>query len=135
LLDYFVESDREKVVRLTNEMMAAAERHDVDGFAKYISADFRTGSFDKASLLSRARTVLPQLKRVRARQFEVTSATLGRILNVGCMVDASGSPEGFTLDDQPFHLRLEFVKDRDGEWRVRSLEVWNALGQTRYYPQ
>jgi hypothetical protein len=134
LLDYFVESDREHVVRLTKEMMAAAERNDLEGFGKHISENFLSGSATKAALLQRARPVLPQLKSVRARQFEVVSETMGRILNVACMVDAKGTVDGFPLDDQPAYLKLTFIQDDDGVWRVRRFEVYDALGRTRWYP-
>ena len=134
LLDYFVESDREQVVRLTKEMMAAAERHDLEGFGKHLSENFLSGSATKTALLQRARPVLPQLKSVRARQFEVVSETMGRILNVACMVDVKGTVDGFPLDDQPAYLKLTFIQDDDGVWRVRRFEVYDALGRTRWYP-
>jgi hypothetical protein len=134
LLDYFVESDRERAVRLSKEMIAAAERHDLDAFAKYISENFRTDTETKTSILNRARPVVPFIRSLNARTFNVTTETMGRVINVSFMVDATGTAEGVTLDNNPFNLRLSFQKDADGEWRVRRFEVWEALGNRRYYP-
>jgi hypothetical protein len=134
LLDYFVESDRERAVRLSKEMIAAVERKDLEGFARYISPNFRTDAETKESILNRARPVLPYIRSITARTFQVDTMTMGRIVTVSFMVDATGTADGYPLDNQPFNLRLEFQRDDDGEWRVRRFEVWQAIGNRRYYP-
>ena len=134
LLDYFVESNREKAVRLSKEMIKAVEDKDVDLFGSYISDSFRTENETKQTILSRARPIVPYIRSLHSRSFQVTTETLGQVINVSFVVDATGTAEGINLDNRPFNLRLSFQRDPDGEWRVRRFEVFEVVGNRRYYP-
>jgi hypothetical protein len=134
LIDLLAESDNENVVRATKEMIAAVGRHDLDGFAEHISPQFRTDEITKDEIVRQAKSAIPGIRSINGRMFDVTPATMGQIRNVSFMVDMTGTARGFTLDGTPVNLRLRYQKDADGKWRVRGFEVWNALGNQRYYP-
>jgi MYXO-CTERM domain-containing protein len=57
LIDRFVESPRESIVRVLREMEAASQNKDYDGAFKHISDDFKYQSTDKRGLREKAQAL------------------------------------------------------------------------------
>jgi hypothetical protein len=134
LVDHLVVTDREQVALHARDLGAAANRRDVEQFGQLISEHFYTDGVTRETLLQRARRVFPELRRVTLKVHEVKAETGGKRLVCFCTATASGTVSGYDLEVQPYQLKLTYVKDADGQWRVREAEVWDVTGRQRFYP-
>jgi hypothetical protein len=141
LVDSLVITDREQVVRNTIDLARAVEEGNIDRIGQLISEKFYvnggTGGIKRKELLDRAARALPQTsdRKVEVWDFEV-EAPKGPpgVLECTCMARATGTVEGRQFDGDPFHLRLWYIQDPDGQWRLWRFEVWDFTGQRRYFP-
>lgn len=134
LLDYLVITDREQVALNTAKLAEAVNRDDVDGFGQFISKEFYTDGVKRDTLIQRAREVFPSLRTVTLQVNEIKAETGGRVLVCHCTGSAAGVVSGYELAGEPYQLTFTYVKDGDGQWRIRRFEVWDVMGRQRFYP-
>jgi hypothetical protein len=133
-LDYLVITDREQVALNTEKLTDAVNRKDVEGFGQFISKEFYTDGVRRDTLMQRAREVFPSLRTVTLRVNEIKAETGGRVLVCHCTGSATGTVSSYELAGQPYLITFTYVKDGDGQWRIRKFEVWDVTGRQRFYP-
>ncbi|HEV3146470.1 MAG TPA: hypothetical protein VGZ47_21465 [Gemmataceae bacterium] len=130
LCDYFFESDREQIVRKLKEMSHGVRDRNLNRVFDHISESFQVGSVDKARLRSVAESAI--------QSGEVTDIeTWGEKLDP--------IPSGATEATVEFRFKVKpppggnevgylgkgyFVKERDGQWRLKKFEVFNPAVDT-----
>jgi hypothetical protein len=131
LLDRAVESDGEQMVRKVAEVADAVTRHDLDAAFKNVSDQFdRHGRGKKAFRdFCEQRIRLGQVTAVRVwdeEAMEVSRPTGKGVVQFRFKVTGSWG------ESPPNYLsRVDFVLDADGQWRVKTFEVFDALNQSR----
>lgn len=130
LLDYLVETDGEKIERATLALAEAAETGDIDRLAACISPEFNIDGMDRDELLRLARHQLPpgEKRKITVWGLVVTPSSGGRVFTISCNAKFTGTYAGFVSAEYPLSLEFMFMKDTDGEWRVRKLKVMDAVG-------
>lgn len=126
LLDRFVETRREQITRKLQEMAFAVKKKDVGKIFQHISDNFQTGSFNKATFRQYADT---------AMQRGVDDLQLWDVK----FPDDSGKVVFFAKpkstsrvfgSEIQYLIRAEFAEDSDGQWRLRTFQVFNPFVDT-----
>lgn len=111
VLDLVQESEREQVIRITQELVRAVERSDYTVFERYLGADYRWQNVNRAAMLHRVRTaLLPN----ESRSCGISSAKVREkegsdTLTVEGNLSASGR---FGVEDGFFSGTIELVYKR-----------------------
>jgi hypothetical protein len=133
-LDYFLESDREQVVRKIDEAARSVEARDLDRFFRHVSEQFHYGSSNKA----RFRALLEQyrnagnLQSIRVWDVQVEKppgqdGTPPDEMTVRFRLRVTGSYGGGPQQGA-FTCRSVFVRDPDKEWRLKGFRVFPLVG-------
>jgi len=136
LCDLMQETDREQVLRISNELMRAVNRGDQSVFERYLSKDYRWHSMNKDAMMQRVRTsLLPN----ESRSCSVSSAKVREkegsdTLTVEGNLSASGTfgrEEGFFSGT----IELQYKKQGDGSFKVTGTKVaWMNGGEVTIPP-
>lgn len=131
LLDRFIESDREQMVRKVQEIAAGVNARDLNRTFGHVSEHFERGGVDKASFRRFADRMLRSsyVTDVQVWDFNVISAARDRRQgDVECFFKVRGSwgetPPGF-------FVRVHFSLDNDNQWRVQSFEVFKSITESQ----
>lgn len=135
LADYLVVTDRERVIRAAHEMIAAAQKQDADGILQHVARDFHSGSIDRAALEQELRRTLPHVAKIRTGKLVVEHAAEGNAFLAELNLSFTGSYEGQVGESAPLLIRMRFEPEGAGCWKLRSAEVYDALGRVRYWPR
>ena len=125
LLSVLVETRNKQIERKVKEMAAAVKRKDADAIMKHVSPSFQIGS----------------MKREQFQEYVQSALRRGMVdeLHVWEFVFSSDQPKvrfkakpkgGWTRDTEYFLVEAEFVKDSDGQWRMKAFEVYNPFVDT-----
>ncbi|HQR07397.1 MAG TPA: nuclear transport factor 2 family protein [Gemmatales bacterium] len=136
LADELQETDREQVLRISNELMRAVTRADHAVFERYLAPDYRWHGMNKAAMMQRVRTaLLPN----ESRSCSVSSVKVNGVegsdtLNVEGNLTASGTfgrEEGFFSGT----IELQYQKQSDGKYQVTGTIVkWYNGGEVTLPP-
>ena len=136
VLDLVQESDREQVVRITQELVRAVERSDYTVFERYLDADYRWQNMNRATMMTRVRTALLPSE---SRSCSVSSAKVkepegSKTMTVEGNLSASGRfgrEEGFFTGT----IELAYRKQNDGSYKVVGTRVaWINGGEVTIPP-
>lgn len=127
LLDRFNASPREDAVVAVGTMMAAVGHKSPDGFLKHVSDSFDAYSMKK-----------PQLRRLLelARQHDVTITAWNFDRNRVAYHDTTPPAVEVVFDARadgpggqpvPKHVKMTFVRDPDGVYRLRAFATYNIV--------
>lgn len=124
LLDWWFESDREQIDASVHAMAAAVAPHDFNGIFSHIAGDFRYGTVNKSEFRrmceSNAKT-----RGVRGmtvwgvRVLSVDRAKGEAVVSFQFKIKADA-----LADANFFNCQGNWVKERDGRWRLRTFRVY-----------
>lgn len=135
LTDYLVVTDRERVMHIVQEMVQAAQKQHAEGILQHVAEDFQSGPIDRAALEQELRRHLPHVVRIRMGKLVVEGTEDRRGFVAQLNIAFSGSYEGEIGESAPLLIRLCFERDQQNLWKLRSAEVYDALGNIRYWPR
>jgi hypothetical protein len=127
LLDRAVETHWEEIERKLQEMARAVSARNVDGVMAHISERFNAQGLDRAGLRGMVdRAIQTRLVENLTIWDVVVPDSSGRVT---FMAKPSGSRLPTEVANVPgFRIRGEFVQDADGQWRLRTFEVFGPAG-------
>jgi len=123
LIDVFVESPREESTRKMEEIRAATKAKNVDDVAKHISESFKYEGTSKAHLLEKIRAVyqIPQFEGVDMTGF--SRADFQQVDIDTIKIGFEAWPAKYGLPEYRYYCWATFVKDPDGQYRMRTFEL------------
>jgi hypothetical protein len=130
LLDRFVESDGEQMTRKVSEIAAAVTRKDLNAAFLNVSDSFKRGAADKRQFqdFCKAHQVAGHVADVKVWDVEATKVSPDDRRGV---VQFRFKVTGNWGESPPnYFARVTFVKDADGQWRVQTYDVFDALNQS-----
>lgn len=133
LADYLVITDREQIIVIVKEMVAAGQQQHADGILRHVADDFQSGPVDRVALEQELHRHLPHVTRIRVAKLVVERAGDGFTAQLN--IAFTGSYEGQIGESTPLLIQMRFEKDQRGSWQMRTAEVYDALGKIRYWPR
>jgi hypothetical protein len=117
LIDRFVESPRESIVRVLREMEAASQNKDYDGAFKHISDDFKYQSTDKKGLREKAQALqaVSQVEGIKIPSADRRGFTLKDETTAEQVFEVM--PLGVPTDVYRYEVVGTFRKEKD-QWRL-----------------
>lgn len=138
LVDTLVVTDREQVEASVLAMARAAEKGDIDGIDKLLSASFSFEGENRDALLARARKYLlpPEPRTISFYNLNVPRSDNPRRLECLCNVTVYGQFSGLNLNNA-YIGTIDFVleKEADDVWRIKSMIVKNFGGHPMTLPR
>jgi hypothetical protein len=131
LIDRFVETDREQVLRKTRELAAAATQGDIAQIEAILSRSVVFDGQNYPAVIARARKYLPPggSRKVEVWNLDVLNDPKPDVLHVNCPCSAIGSFGPYNLDfGHVGNLNLVFAKEPDGQWRITQGQVTTLQG-------
>jgi hypothetical protein len=130
LLDRLVETGREQIERKLKEMAAGVQARNAEGIFTHISDQFRMGGLDKPTFRRFVDQVLRdrQITELEVWQFEVPPTPRStQLVEVGFLVKPKG---GITGNAAHYRCQAHFLRDSDGQWRLRDFQIFNPFVET-----
>lgn len=128
------ETDGEQIERKVKEMAAAVKAKNLDGAFQHVSDQFRRGGIDKPAMRGFAKNVVDR--------DELTDFQVSKFERVKFHRAAGNGPEIATITFRvkvittdnvvPFRVECDFVRDPDGQWRVKDFRLY-LLNRTDEY--
>jgi hypothetical protein len=134
--DVMQETDREQVLRISNELMLAVNRGDHAVFERYLAKDYHWRGMDKKAMMQRVRTaLLPNESRsCSMSSSKVREKEGSETLTVDANLSASGTfgrEEGFFSGT----IELQYKKQSDGTYKVTGTIVkWTGGNEVTLPP-
>ncbi len=130
LLDRAVESDGEQMVRKVREVAAAVSAGDMDAAFQHVSDSFDRGGWNKRAFRDFA-TRTHQVGNVTAVQvWDLSPVDISRPARTGA-VEFRFKVTGHWGESPPnWFGKAVFTLDPDGQWRVKTFDVYDALNQS-----
>lgn len=136
LADELQETNREQVLRISNELMRAVTRADHAVFERYLAKDYRWSGMNKDAMMQRVRTALlsNESRSCSVSSAKVNGAEGSDSLTVEGNLTASGTfgrEEGFFTGT----IELQYKKQSDGKYQVTGTVVkWPAGNEVTLPP-
>jgi hypothetical protein len=130
LLDRFVESDREQMIRKVREIANAVSSRNLDAAFAHVSEDFRRGGVDKKGFRNYAdgRQHSGFVSEVVVWDLNVTERDRpSRRGRVECFFKVRGS---FGETPPGAFVRVIFTLDPDGQWRVKDFDWFLSISDS-----
>jgi hypothetical protein len=130
------ETDQEQIVRKIREMAAGVQARDLERTFQHVSDSFERSGVTKSMLRQTAQSAIDgnEVTEIRVWTFDPAQITPAK----------DGQPATATIrfpfkvvtsdgEAPPFHCEAVFVKDPDGQWRLKSFQVF-LHGSKNPYP-
>lgn len=146
LLDLFVETAGEQIERKVRAMARAVAAKNADGVVEHLSEDFRVQYFDKKAIRAQAdlsmkknevqsvevwefeSSVEPDVQTLIAMNLKEEDAQARVRDHTALEGTFKAKPKGeFTGDAAFYYIRAIFVRDPDGQWRLRTFQVQHPV--------
>jgi hypothetical protein len=131
LLDRFVESDREQIVRKTQEVAAAVTAGDIERAFRNVSDSFKRGTVDKTHFREFAQRVRNERNVTEVQVWDFVFP--GEVSREARPADVEFrfKVRGRWGESPPnYFARVGYVLDPDGEWRVQTFDVYDSLTES-----
>lgn len=126
ITDRLVETRREQIQRKLHEMAAGVKARDMDRIFRHISSQFRHEHYDRDSF---RRAVDAALRNNLVSEVEVWDL---KFLDEGGNVEFQAKPKGGMADGYTFfRVTAEFVRDPDGQWRMKGFQVFKPYADSK----
>jgi hypothetical protein len=130
LIDWFVESPREQAVRRVQAMVDAANARSPEAFVAQVSPSFNYRGADRERLRTSDVWQIMARYNVRVAVWDFAREDFKPIsdseIEIGFL--AKGEADGKPV---PKYVRTRFVRDPDGEYRLRSVAFYDPVQRTR----
>jgi hypothetical protein len=125
LLDVLVETRREQITRKLQEMAAAVEKKDTARIFEHISDQFNYKGVNKATFRTIADASMKSgaVTELQVYDFKFASDDPAK-------ARFSAKPSGSVGQNTGTRVEVEFVKDSDGQWRLRTFKVFKPFVDT-----
>jgi hypothetical protein len=131
LIDRAVESDREQLIRIVNEVADAVTDGDIDRAFQHVSKSFSRAGMDKESFRHFARDRRGHGFVTAVRMWDVTPTEVLREQRQA-VVEFPFKVRGSFGETPPnYFAKVTFVLDADGRWRVQTFDIFNSLTESR----
>ena len=123
VLDLVRETPQEQVKAAIKEMADAAGQHDLDRLFRHVSDGFKYHGTDKKEFRQRVRSALEKfdVKNVRFKNLRF----LEKNVDAGQMRVRFDGTGDTTLDWNLLPCEVDFVRERDGQWRMQTIRFYN----------
>jgi hypothetical protein len=120
VLDWAVETERERLMRTLDTLDHAASTGNADLFMERVSAEYRSGSFSKERLAAAVRHGLKEV-RASAESPVIEQGENEATVTQACRLSPAPGAQ-FAIPPQFQRITWEgrFAREADGEWRLRS---------------
>ena len=127
--DWFVESPREEAVRKVQEMSAAITARNAAKFLTHVSDSFDYKNRKKSDSAEMVNLAKQHNVTTAVWEFNRDGYTQVSDTELDIVFDAKATGPG----GEPFlrHFKVRFVKDPDGQWRVRTFTPYNIAQKTQ----
>jgi hypothetical protein len=131
LLDHFVESDGEQMVRKVSEVADAVSMNDVDRGFLNVSSSFDYKGANKDQFFRFCKDLRNSGKVTEVKVWDKQAVEVSRDAKSGAVafrfkiVGSWGETPGNHI------AKVVFVLDSDGQWRVKDFDVYDAINQSK----
>jgi hypothetical protein len=130
LLDRFVESDGEQMARKVSEVADGVSRNDLEAAFRHVSEQFQCGGYNKKQFHDFCQQTRAHGQVTEVKVWDLEPEDVSRPSKTGT-VQFRFKVAGSWGELPPHYIaRVYFVLDPDGQWRVRSFDIFNSLNQS-----
>jgi hypothetical protein len=131
LLEQFIESDGKQMVRKVREVAAAVSANNLDAAFRNVSDNFDRGGMKKEQFRQFCNGVRASGKVSEVKTWGEEAMEISRPAGTGT-VAFRFKVTGSWGETPPNHFaRVLFTLDPDGQWRVKSFDVYDSLNQSK----
>ncbi|MFA5423934.1 MAG: hypothetical protein WC374_08770 [Phycisphaerae bacterium] len=133
ILDYEIDTDREKIIKTTNTAVKAVEEENCDALAACIAEDYADSAHrDKAALMLRCRSVLrpPLIYNIidSILDMQITGSTAEIELLNRVLFDEK-SDAVYAANAIVAKVKINFRKQPSGDWLITNTEILTINGR------
>jgi hypothetical protein len=134
LLGHFVETDAKQIERKIREMAASVGDRNLDRAFAHISQDFHFGNsgrqFDRQLFRQRAQEFISTHRITEAVVWDFEPGEVSRAQRTGQMAFKVKVRSDLLRGGEHYRCVADFVLDPDGQWRLRSFQLFNPFVET-----
>ena len=119
LLDFAVETRREQITRRLQTIESAVKAGNAEQVMEQFSPQFRYRNVTREQFRAAV------ISRLKSKFVDDLTIWEVRVPDAPGKVSFKAKPKGKVGDNPGFQVRAEFVQDPDGQWRMKSFEVYN----------
>ena len=128
-IDRLYESPREAAVRGVQEIQDAINERNWAAFESHISKDFKYRAMNRAELREKMSSVVNAYNaRAAVWEFNRDKVRQNGENEIEIVFDAKGDPKNGAA--YYCHLKATFIREADGEWRLKTFAVYNYASKT-----
>jgi hypothetical protein len=130
LLDRFVESDSERMIRKVNEIAAAVSANDLNVAFQNVSERFDRAGVDKSQFRDFCQRMKNGGNVGTVKVWDLEAGDISRPAGTGTVAFRFKVTGNWGESPPNYMARAFFVLDGDGKWRLKSFEIYDALNQS-----
>jgi hypothetical protein len=127
LLDRFVESDREQMIRKVQDIADGVQSRNFDRVFRHVSDGFRRGTFDKAQFRSFAQEASHRRNVTEFQAWGFVPGDVSRQNRRGELEFSFKIRGNWSAGTEYFVAKTAWTMDSDGEWRLQNFDVFNPF--------
>ena len=130
-LDRFVESDGEQMIRKVNEVATAVSTNDLDAAFRHVSDRFDRGGVNKDEFRRFCKQVKDAGHVGTVKVWDAEAGDISRTTGTGTVMFRFKVTGNWGESPPNYIGRIFLVLDSDGQWRVKSFDVYDSLNQSK----
>jgi hypothetical protein len=130
ILDKLVETPSEQIERKLAQMAAAVKTRDAEAIFRHIAADFQFRGQDRARFRAYTETVFQHgwIGELAVWEFQWPEGGTDSTRPVQFLAKPLG---GVFSNDLYYLIRADFVRESDGQWRLKGFEIFNPYSDSK----
>jgi hypothetical protein len=130
ILTNVVVTDRQKIETTIRNSAAAVEHRDVETIRRGLAKDFQFHSADSKTFIEKGREILERGDVKELAVWDLAIDSLDKS-NGTARVSFMAKPRGNWSQGVHYRVEAELVRESDGQWRVRTFEVFKPFVDAR----
>jgi low affinity Fe/Cu permease len=130
LLDHFIESDREQMVRKIGEVADAVSMNDVDRAFLNVSEHFDHGGINKEAFRQYCRGVRGRGEVTEVKVWDQEVVDISRPAKTGAVAFRFKVVGSWGQSPPNYFARANLIQDPDGQWRIVNFNLYDAMNQS-----